>query len=62
FPLNPSHQLASVLIKTFKFPFIKTELVIRNPARMPFAPDWRYCIDSESPCTVEMIERHIAIR
>lgn len=62
FPLNPSQQLASVLVKTFKFPFIKTELIIRNPARMPFAPDWRYCIDDRSPCSVEMIERHIATR
>ncbi|MBN8942092.1 MAG: hypothetical protein J0H01_21475 [Rhizobiales bacterium] len=62
FPLNPTHQLASVLVKRFKFPFIKTDLVVRNPARMPFAPDWRYCIDDESPCSVEMIERHIATR
>ncbi|WP_170181741.1 rhamnan synthesis F family protein [Phreatobacter stygius] len=62
FPLNPTHQLASVLVKTFKFPFIKTELIVKNPARMPFAPDWRYCIDDQSPCSVEMIERHIAGR
>jgi hypothetical protein len=59
-PLNPSHQLNSVLLKHFKFPFVKTELVVKNPGMVPSAPDWRYFLTPESPATEAMIDDHLA--
>ena len=59
-PLNPSHQLNSVLLRHFKFPFIKAELITKNPGMVPSAPDWRYFITPESPVTEAMIEDHLA--
>jgi hypothetical protein len=59
FPVNPTHQLASVLVKHFKFPFIKAELVVKNPCMVPSAPDWRYFVTAESPVSEEMIENHL---
>lgn len=59
-PVNPSHQLNSLLLKHFKFPFIKAELVVKNPGMVPSAPDWRYVITAQSPVTERMIEDHLA--
>lgn len=59
-PLNPCHQLNSVLLRHFKFPFIKVELVTKNPGMVPSVPDWRYFIDPDSPVTEAMIDDHLA--
>ncbi|MFT0877364.1 rhamnan synthesis F family protein [Rhodopseudomonas sp. G2_2311] len=59
-PLNPCHQLNSVLLRYFKFPFIKVDLVTKNPGMVPSAPDWRYFIGPDSSVTEEMIEDHLA--
>ncbi|ALK08442.1 rhamnan synthesis F family protein [Blastochloris viridis] len=59
-PLNPCHQLNSVLLRHFKFPFIKVDLVTKNPGMVPSAPDWRYFIGPDSPVTEAMIDDHLA--
>lgn len=59
-PVNPTHQLNSLLLKHFKFPFIKAELVVKNPGMVPSAPDWRYFVNEQSPVTERMIEDHLA--
>lgn len=59
-PLNPCHQLNSVLLGHFKFPFIKIDLVTKNPGMVPSAPDWRYFIDPDGPVTEAMIDDHLA--
>jgi hypothetical protein len=59
-PLNPNHQLNSVLLGHFRFPFIKADLVMKNPGMVPSAPDWRYFITGESLVTEEMIDDHLA--
>ena len=37
-PLNPTHHLWHVLATKFQSPFLKTELILRNPGRLP---EWR---------------------
>lgn len=59
-PLNPSHHFNAVLVKHFGFPFIKTELILKNPAMLPSAADWRHFVSDESPVAVETIEDHLS--
>jgi hypothetical protein len=59
--LNPTHQLGEVLVRDFDFPFIKAELIAMNPCRMTVASTWRSLIPKDSPCTVDMIEEHLAM-
>jgi GT2 family glycosyltransferase/glycosyltransferase involved in cell wall biosynthesis len=59
-PLNPTHHMASVLVRRFSFPFIKTELLLRNPGRLPEALRWRDWLSAECPCDVAMIEGHLS--
>lgn len=59
-PLNPSHHLSSVLIRHFKFPFIKVELVTKNPAKAPSAPDWRYYLTDSSLVSESMVDEHLS--
>ena len=58
-PLNPNHQLNSVLLDHFHFPFVKIDLVTKNQGLIPSAPDWRYFLAEDSPATEEMIDDHL---
>jgi hypothetical protein len=59
-PLNPTHHLWRVLVTRFDFPFLKTELIRRNPARLPGVAEWRTVVPSTSPCPLPVIEAHLA--
>lgn len=59
-PLNPVHHFAGPLLRLFRFPFLKTELLLRNPARSPEALAWRELIPAEAPCPPELIADHLA--
>jgi hypothetical protein len=39
-PVNPTHHLWRALIEQAGFPYIKTDLVRRNPARLPGVEGW----------------------
>ena len=41
------------------FPFLKTELVRRNPGRLPGIDGWRALVPPEAPCPVPVIEAHL---
>ena len=58
-PLNPTQHLWHALATKFDFPFIKTELVLRNPGRLPGVADWPRVLSPDSPCPVGMIEMHL---
>lgn len=62
FPLNPVHHFAGLLLRQFAFPFLKTELVLRNPARSPEAVDWRELIPSGSPVPPRLIADHLLLQ
>jgi hypothetical protein len=59
-PLNPTHHLWRVLATRFDYPFLKTELIRRNPAGLPGVGEWKELVPSDSPCTLAMLEAHIA--
>jgi hypothetical protein len=58
-PLNPTHHLWRVLVTEFGSPFIKTELVYRNPGRLPKVTDWPELVPPTSPVSVEVIREHL---
>jgi lipopolysaccharide biosynthesis protein len=58
-PLNPTHALWRSLVRQLGFPFIKTELVRRNPGRLPGVEDWRrLCAE---PQQVALLEEHLRL-
>lgn len=58
-PVNPTHQFWRCLVSDFGFPFIKAELLLVNPTRMPDVPEWRALVDESSPCNAEVIDAHL---
>ena len=56
FPLNPCHHLWRVLIEQLGFPYLKTELIRRNPGRLPGVADWSQLVP---PAHVAMIRAHL---
>jgi hypothetical protein len=58
-PLNPTHHLWRILVTEFGSPFIKTELVSRNPGRLPQVTDWPSLVPPNSPVSVEVIRDHL---
>jgi lipopolysaccharide biosynthesis protein len=49
-PLNPTHHLWHVLASRFGYPFLKTELILRNPGRLPGVADWPQVVPANTPC------------
>lgn len=60
-PLNPAHHLWRLLVGRAGFPFIKTELVRRNPGRLPDVQSWAALVPSDAPCQVRVLETHLAM-
>lgn len=58
YPLNPTHHLWDFLITRFGFPFIKTELLLRNPGNIDSVDRWRDLTPLEM---VEKIEEHLNV-
>jgi hypothetical protein len=56
YPLNPTHHLWRVLIERFGFPFLKTELVQRNPERLPGVDAWPALVDGP---TRRLLDEHL---
>jgi Rhamnan synthesis protein F len=59
-PLNPTHHLWRVLATQFHCPFLKTELIVRNPAGLPGVAHWGAAVPDDSPCSVPVILAHLA--
>jgi hypothetical protein len=59
-PLNPTHHLWHVLTTKFGDPFVKTELVLRNPGRLPGVDQWPDVVPAESPCPLPVLLAHLA--
>ncbi|MFG1419879.1 rhamnan synthesis F family protein [Xanthobacter sp. V0B-10] len=59
-PLNPIHYFAGMLVRRCAFPFLKTELVLSNPQRIPEAVNWRALVPPESPVPLQAIEDHLS--
>lgn len=59
-PLNPTHHLWHVLATRFRYPFLKTELILRNPGRLPGVVDWPDVVPPDSPCPMAELKAHLA--
>jgi hypothetical protein len=59
-PLNPVHHLWRPLVSLLGFPFLKTELVRRNPGRLPHVGSWTTLVGPDSPTPPAMLARHLA--
>ncbi|TCZ62944.1 hypothetical protein [Roseicella aquatilis] len=60
-PLNPTHHLWLALVRRLGFPFLKTELIRRNPGRLPGVEGWRGVVPAEAPCPAAVIEDHLRV-
>ena len=49
-----------VLATKFGDPFVKTELVLRNPGRLPGVEAWSAVVPPDSPCPLPMLQAHLA--
>jgi hypothetical protein len=59
-PVNPAHHLWRALSGPAGCPFIKTELVRRNPGGLPDVGSWPDLVPGDGPCTTEMLRAHLA--
>jgi hypothetical protein len=59
-PLNPVHHLWRPLVSLLDFPFLKIELVRRNPGRLPHIGSWTTLVGPDSPCPAAMLAKHLA--
>jgi hypothetical protein len=59
-PLNPTQHLWHVLVTQFRAPFVKTELVRRNPGRLPGVTEWPMVVPPDAPCPLPVLEAHLA--
>jgi hypothetical protein len=59
-PLSPMHHLWHILATRFGGPFLKTELILRNPWQMPGVDAWPAVVPPDAPCSVAVIQAHLA--
>ncbi|MBM3589609.1 MAG: hypothetical protein FJX33_17865 [Alphaproteobacteria bacterium] len=57
-PFNPCHHLWRELVEGLDYPYLKTELIRRNPGKLPGVENWR---DVVPPSELPLIEEHLAI-
>ena len=60
-PINSSHFFWDYLIANMKFPFLKRELLQKNPAKIPFLPYWDKVVKESSSYDTDLILRHLEI-
>lgn len=56
-PLNPTHHLWRVLVEGMGFPYLKTELVRRNPGGLPGVERWREVVSDD--IARRLMEEHL---
>jgi hypothetical protein len=58
-PLNPTQHLWHVLATKFGGPFVKTELVLRNPGQLPGVETWPSVVPPECACPLPILQAHL---
>lgn len=58
-PVNPAHHFWRTLVGTAGCPFIKTELIRRNPSRIEDVKEWPDVVPLDSPCSTDMMATHL---
>ena len=57
-PFNPCHHLWRELVEGMGYPYLKTELIRRNPGKLPGVESWREVVPAAE---LPMIEEHLAM-
>ncbi|WP_353861994.1 rhamnan synthesis F family protein [Azospirillum formosense] len=60
-PLNATHFFWDYLIAQMDFPFLKRELLQKNPARIPLLSYWERVVKQSSDYDTELILRHLEL-
>jgi hypothetical protein len=58
-PLNPTHHMWHLLATRFGGPFLKTELIMRNPGRLPGVAEWPAVVPPDAPCPLPTLRAHL---
>ncbi|PPQ26290.1 rhamnan synthesis F family protein [Rhodopila globiformis] len=58
-PLNPTHHMWHLLVSRFGNPFLKTELVLRNPGQLPGVASWPAVVPPDAPCPLSVLHAHL---
>jgi lipopolysaccharide biosynthesis protein len=58
-PLNPTHYFWEYLVTNLECPFIKRDLLEKNPVGIPFLGNWRNAIAGASNYPIEFIEEYL---
>jgi hypothetical protein len=59
FPVNPTHSFWYELVERCGFPFLKTEVLMRNPLRLTDVVDWRQLVSAGHSDMRKLIEDHV---
>ena len=59
-PFNPTHHGWRALVESFDFPFIKTDLLVRNPNRVAGVDDWPELLRPGEDVDAAMIADYLA--
>jgi lipopolysaccharide biosynthesis protein len=57
-PFNPCHHLWRELVEGMGYPYLKTELIRRNPGKLPGVDHWREVVPAAE---LPIIEEHLAL-
>ena len=57
-PFNPCHHLWRELVEGMGYPYLKTELIRRNPGKLPGVENWREVVPADE---LTFIEDHLAM-
>lgn len=59
--LNPTHYFYRILVQQLGFPFIKTELLLQNPARLGGLRGWKNLVPPDAPVSVDTLQTHLTM-
>lgn len=61
-PLNPTHFFYELLVRQFGFPFLKRDLLEKNPAGVPGVTRWRELVSAVGDYDPDLIAGHLKLR
>lgn len=60
-PVNPAHHFWRILASSAGCPFIKAELVRRNPGQIADVHEWPEVVPLDPPCPADVIAKHLVV-
>jgi hypothetical protein len=60
-PFNPTHYFWEHLVMIAGCPFIKRDLLEKNPVHVPLLANWRRAIAASSNYPIEMIDEYLQV-